>query len=275
VSAFDDDTAVTRVAENTFRGAISPNWSVQRGPNGGYLAALILRALRMTAGETIDPRSLTLHYLAPPAVGTYDIAVTIERAGRTMSMLSARLTQAGRLCVLALAVFARPRQGLEIFEARMPAAPSPEDATSVPLGMGPPFWNNYEVRIAFGGLPFSGSEGMRSGGWLRLRDPRPVDTLFLAALTDAWFPQVFTRLTAPIPAPTIDLTIHFRAQLPLADARPDDWYLLAVETRLATEGFFEEDAAVWSRDGRLLAQSRQLALASTGEGRGAENGTNG
>jgi acyl-CoA thioesterase len=274
VSAFDNDTAVIRIAQNVFRAEISPNWSVQRGPNGGYLAALILRALRMAAGEDIDPRSLTLHYLAPPDTGPCEVTVTIERAGRTMSMLSARLTQSGRLCVLALAAFARPREGLEIAAARMPEAPPPEDATSVPPGMGPPFWNNYEVRIAFGGLPFSGSEGMRSGGWLRLREPRPADALFLAALTDAWFPQVFTRLTASIPAPTIDLTIHFRAHLVLAGARPSDWYLLVVETRQATEGFFEEDAEVWSRTGRLLAQSRQLALASTREGRGAANGTN-
>jgi acyl-CoA thioesterase len=275
VSAFDSDTAVTQIAENVFRGEISPSWSVQRGPNGGYLAALVLRALQTAAGEGRDPRSLTLHYLAPPAVGPCEIAVTVERAGRTMSTLSARLTQGSRLCVLALAVFARPRAGVEIAEARMPDVPSPDEATPIALGAGPGFWNNYDVRQAFGSAPFSGSEDMRSGGWLRLREPRKADARFLAALTDAWFPQVFTRLTAPIPAPTIDLTIHFRAHMPLANARLDDWYLLTVSTRLATEGFFEEDAEVWSRDGRLLAQSRQLALASTGEGRGVENGTNG
>jgi acyl-CoA thioesterase len=275
VSAFDAETAITRVAENVFHGEISPNWSVQRGPNGGYLAALMLRALQLVAGEALDPRSLTLHYLAPPAVEPCEIAVTVERAGRTMSTLSARLTQGGRLCVLALAVFARPRAGLEIVGARMPDAPVPDEATPIALGSGPRFWSNYDVRMAFGATPFSGSEDMRSGGWLRLREPRGADALFLAALTDAWFPQVFTRLTAPIPAPTIDLTVHFRAHLPLANAQPDDWYLLVVATRLATEGFFEEDAEVWSRDGRLLAQSRQLALASAGEGRGAETGTNG
>jgi acyl-CoA thioesterase len=266
---------VTRIAENAFRSEISPNWSVQRGPNGGYLAALMLRALQMAAGEGLAPRSLTLHYLAPPDTGPCEVAITVERAGRTISTLSARLTQGGRLCVLALAVFSRPRAGLEIAEVRMPDAPAPEGATPVPPGAGPGFWSNYEVRMAFGAAPFSGSEDMRSGGWLRPREPRKADALFLAALTDAWFPQIFTRLTAPIPAPTIDLTIHFRAHLPLANARPDDWYLLTVSTRLATEGFFEEDAEVWSRDGRLLAQSRQLALASTGEGRGVENGTNG
>jgi len=275
VSVFDADTSVTRIADNAFRGEIGPAWSVQRGPNGGYLAAMMLRALQMAAGEGRDPRSLTLHYLAPPDTGPCEIAVTVERAGRTMSTLSARLTQSGRLCVLALAVFARPRAGLEIVAARMPPAPPPDDATPIALGAGPGFWNNYEVRRAYGAAPFSGSDDMRSGGWLRLRESRQADAPFLAAVTDAWFPQIFTRLTAPIPAPTIDLTIHFRAHLPLVSAQPDDWYLLVVSTRLATEGFFEEDAEVWSRDGRLLAQSRQLALASTSEGRGVETGTNG
>jgi acyl-CoA thioesterase len=32
------------------------------------------------------------------------------------------------------------------------------------------------------------------------------------------------------------------------------------ESRLAAGGLWEEDGEVWSRDGRLLAQSRQLAM---------------
>jgi acyl-CoA thioesterase len=275
VTAFDAQTGLTPLGEGRFAGEVSPDWSIGRGPNGGYLAAMILRALQRAAGEGVDPRSLTLHYLAPPQVGPCEVAVSVERAGRTMSMLSARLTQGERLCVIGLAVFSRPRTGLEILEARMPDAPSPEDAPLVLDGAGPPFWNNYDVRMAYGARPFSGSESMRSGGWLRLREPRRADTLFLAALTDAWFPQIFTRLTAPVPAPTIDLTIHFRAHLPLVDTQPGDWYLLAVSTHLATEGYFEEDTEVWSRDGRLLAQSRQLALAPGIDAPGAGNGTNG
>jgi len=60
--------------------------------------------------------------------------------------------------------------------------------------------------------------------------------------------------------PTVDLTIHFRTELPLAHARPDDWCLAVFRSRLAAGGFVEEDGEVWSHDGVLLAQSRQLAV---------------
>ena len=59
--------------------------------------------------------------------------------------------------------------------------------------------------------------------------------------------------------PTVDLTIHFRSKLPLPDAHPDDYVLATFRTGVAAEGFLEEDGEVWSKDGVLLAQSRQLA----------------
>ena len=77
------------------------------------------------------------------------------------------------------------------------------------------------------------------------------------ALTDSWPPAVFTTSTAPLAVPTLDLTVHLRAALP----RPGDWVLGRFRTRVARAGFLEEDGELWSRDGELLAQSRQLALA--------------
>ena len=60
--------------------------------------------------------------------------------------------------------------------------------------------------------------------------------------------------------PTIDLTIHFRAPVPLDGAAPDDWLLAVFHSHVARHGFVEEDGEIWSRSGRLLAQSRQLAI---------------
>jgi acyl-CoA thioesterase len=63
--------------------------------------------------------------------------------------------------------------------------------------------------------------------------------------------------TDAAPVPTLELTVQLRGQLP----RGGDWALGRYRTRLARQGFMEEDAEIFSRDGELLAQSRQLALA--------------
>jgi acyl-CoA thioesterase len=92
---------------------------------------------------------------------------------------------------------------------------------------------------------------------LRFRDERPLDAAALVALCDAWFPALFAVVSEPLPLPTLELTVHLRNRLP----RPADWTLGRYRTRLARDGFLEETAELFSREGELLAESRQLALA--------------
>jgi acyl-CoA thioesterase len=121
----------------------------------------------------------------------------------------------------------------------------------------PPFSRQWELRYAIGTRPFSGADGPTvTGGWIRPLDDHPIDAALVAQITDAWLPAVFIRLMAPNAVPTIDLTIHFRGDLPL----PPDYVLVSFESRLSAGGFVEEDGSIWSRDGRLIAHSRQLAL---------------
>ena len=106
------------------------------------------------------------------------------------------------------------------------------------------------------------SERAETGGWIRLAEPRLVDAPLLVTFADGWPPSLFSHL-ARGPSrgiPTVDLTVHFRSTLPLTGARPDDWTLVTFRTRVVREGFLEEDGELWSRDGRLLAHSRQLAV---------------
>jgi acyl-CoA thioesterase len=42
-------------------------------------------------------------------------------------------------------------------------------------------------------------------------------------------------------------------------ARPEDYVLASFRTNVVAEGFLEEDGEIWTREGVLLAQSRQLA----------------
>jgi acyl-CoA thioesterase len=272
MTRFDRDTAVRPLAGPIVPGApaggpavlearIDRGWWVILGPNGGYVAALLLRALATRVPPERAPRSLTVHYTAPPAEGPVRIEARVEREGRSLSTVSGRLLQGDRLLALALGAFSISRSGPAFDHAPMPEAPPPEACR--PLEAAIPIHERFDYRWAIGDPPGSGSSAALCGGWIRNAEPRVADAPLLAAFCDAWPPACFSWAPdreAFGPVPTVDLTLHFRRSLPLPGARPDDFHLAVFRSRVSAEGFLEEDGEIWSRDGRLLVQSRQLAV---------------
>ena len=61
-------------------------------------------------------------------------------------------------------------------------------------------------------------------------------------------------------APTLEYTVHFPRDLPVAGELDPDWTLVRLVTDEATDGHFSEDGELWSRNGTLLARCRQIAL---------------
>jgi len=263
---FDRDTAVERMADGKYRGKIDRGWWIVNGPNGGYIAAIVLRSMiDAVADPARAPRSLTLHYLRPPTECDVTLDVVVERAGRTLSTLSARLFQGGRLMVVAVGAFATARQGFDFVDRDPPRLPPPASCESMQekYGVHIPLRSRYDCRLGLGDVFAPESNRALLAGWIRCEEPRVVDALAVAAFTDAFPPAVFTRAASRAglgPIPTVDLTIHFRASLPLADADPADYCALVFTSAASREGFVEEDGEVWSAGGVLLAQSRQLAL---------------
>jgi acyl-CoA thioesterase len=277
--AFDRDTAVHELSRSEHEGIvraefaadISANWRAGRGPHGGYLAAMLLRALVETVADaTRSPRSLTIHYARAPQPAPVTIAATIERAGRSLSTLSARIEQDGKPIALALAAFSVPWSALEIAELPLPdvAPQDPERRSGTPFFKGaPPFTKHIVIQPRIGAMPFSGADApMEIGSWLGLSEPRPIDALSLAFFSDALFSPPFIRLTEPSTTPTVDLTIHFRQALPAAtETEPTEGLrhelcFARFRSGLVHEGFFEEDGVIWAADGTVLAQSRQLGI---------------
>ena len=264
MTRFDTDTGLEPVGEGVFEGRIDPGWFVFVGPNGGYVAAIVLRGMTVAVGDDERvPRSLTVHYTEPPVEGPIRVMTAIERAGRSMTTVSARMTQDGRTLALALAAFSRPRRrpALSFVDLAPPDVPPADEAPAVAAVPGlPPITERYDTRPVLGSPPFAAGDEALSGGWLRLAEPRLADPLAVVAYTDAWLPAVFTRTVERVGVPTVDLTVHFRSALPLPDARPEDFVLCRFHSRVAAEGFLEEDGELWSAGGTLLAQSRQLAV---------------
>jgi acyl-CoA thioesterase len=264
MNRFQRDTAVTPLGEGRFGVRIDPGWFIVRGPNGGYVAALLLRAMsEAVADPARAPRSLTIHFTSPPAAGPAEIRTVRERTGRSMTTVSARLEQDGKLRAIALAAFGTARPGPELRDATMPEVVPPERAGPLPPPINAiPMRERYESRDAFGTLGTRAAEAV-TGGWIRLREePHGVEPALVAAYTDAWPPAIFSRLDPTGIAggvPTVDLTVHFRAAWP-ARLDASDFALVVFRSRVVHEGFLEEDGEVWTRDGLLLAQSRQLAV---------------
>jgi acyl-CoA thioesterase len=264
-TVFDRDTAVSHEGDGLFAATIASGWRAGRGPHGGYLAAMLLRALTAAVDDPErTPRSLTIHYTRAPDPGPIEIRTIVERTGRSLSTLSARMEQAGRTTALALAAFSVPWRAPEANELAMPElAPPDEERISTPkLFKGAPeFTSHLVMQPRVGAVPFSGSGApMRIGGWIGLPEERPVDALSLALFCDAWFPPSFIALDQPAISPTIDLTIHFRQSMSVCDCDPAALCLSVFDTRLLYDGLFEEDGVIWAPDGTVLAQSRQLGI---------------
>jgi acyl-CoA thioesterase len=262
VNHFDATTSLERT-DHHFEGKLDRSWWVVRGPHGGYLGSIMLRALTEALDEPErHVRSLTVHFVAAPDDGPFRIETTIERAGRSMTFMSARMSQGDRCVAVALAAFSVAWSGPEFTDAQMPDVTGPEDAFRLPVDQPdfPPFLRNFDMRWALGDAPFTGAERAELGGWMRLAEPRIADAILMATYADAWPPVVFPRLTQPVVCPTVDLTIHFRSALPIAGSHPEDFYLGVFGSQLGRDGFFEETGEIWSPEGELLVQSRQLAL---------------
>lgn len=276
MTTLSDEIALAAAGEGTWAGAIAPGWHTPRGPLGGYVMAILMRGLELTVAQAgastaaqvgyashaqRTARSITTHFLRPPADGPVTVSAKLERAGRSLSTVSGRLEQGGKLIALALAAYSTPWESALLSDAPMPEVDPPaEDERPPPGGTlareAPQFTQRLAMLPRFGDPPFSRSEQGEVGGWLGLRERRELDAPAIALLADAWFPAPWPLLSELAPAPTIDLTVHFRTALPL----PDSLLLGRFRTSLVRDGFFEEDGELWAPDGSLVAQSRQLGL---------------
>jgi acyl-CoA thioesterase len=244
------------LGDGRYRATMDRAWWIVRGPNGGYVAAILVRAMEAElAAPERQLRSLTVHYPRVPPEGDVEVRVTVERSGRGLSTVSARLVDGEKLIALAVGAFSGEYESpVSYDDAAMPEGvrPPPDPMPPAPDDGPMPFARQWRMVGALGrdGRP-------HTGGWMAPREDHPVDAALLVALADAWIPAPFVVTGQPFAAPTIDLTVHIRARLP----RPAEPVLGEFRSSLARHGFFEEDGRLWAPDGTLLAQSRQLALA--------------
>jgi acyl-CoA thioesterase len=260
--AEDADAAGKRAV---WSGAIAPGWDIATNANGGYLMAIVARALG-AALDRPDPVTISAHYFYPGKPGDVTIETRVLKQGRSFSSGTAVLLSGGRALLSCIGTFGdlAKASGPEIIDQGPPVMPDPDDCLPVVATdtFPPPFMGKIELRLH----PEDGQFllGKRTGqalmrGWFRLRNDEPADTIALLCAVDAFPPTAFNADLPVAWTPTIELTVHVRA-------RPEPgWLRCKFATHFVTGGFLEEDGEIWDATGRLVAQSRQLALVPRGQ----------
>ncbi|MFJ6633191.1 thioesterase family protein [Streptomyces sp. NPDC091376] len=276
-SEFDRDTAVTlRDADvpGVYDAELSAGWTIITAVNGGYLLALLGRAL----GDALphpDPFAVSAHYLSPSEPGPAVIRTETIRTGRTLSTGQASLfqyaqdgTEVERIRVLATYGDLDGLPDDVRTSAKPPAMPPYEHCLGPSDGPAPAIPGSSAITERLNikldpatvgwvvGAP-SGKGEMR--GWFGLADGRDADPLSLLLTVDALPPTSF-ELGLKGWTPTVELTTHIRCRPAPGPLR------VAITTRNLAGGFLEEDAEVWDSADRLVAQSRQLAKAPLSRG---------
>jgi acyl-CoA thioesterase len=264
LTAFDQDLNLNPLGNGVFSIDISPNWNVIVGPNGGYIGAMMLKALRIELDQ-LQTRSITFHFLSASKPGPARLDVSIEKRGRSLSTGIVKLEQNDRTIAIALGTFGALRQANEFCDVVMPRVPGPSE---IPVTrrmdkkmMGhAPFRDHYDQRLAIGPTPPDTAEVAEVGGWTRFREPRLFDDEAIVAISDSWFPGIQVKpWEERVHAPTIDHTVHFLTSLPLAGGELEDFVLVDFVTDVAQQGYLVESGNIFSKDGLLIARSRQLA----------------
>ena len=277
MSDFDNETRLlaqgpaphSAASQPRFTGQVHPAWNIGANPNGGYLLALAVAALQQAHPAQPDPLSVTVHYLRPGLAGQpCQIDVQGLRSGRALSTARATLVQDGsaRLEVLAaMGDLAAAATTPPLLALPMPDIPPPEDCPSRSAdaqGVALPILGRLDIRLhPQQALPGAAGQATVSG-WIRFHDGRPPDGLACLLFADAFPPAVFGLLGMVGWVPTVELTVHLRA-------RPaPGWMLGQFWSHDLADGRVIEDGALWDSSGRLVLQSRQLALVRQAAGAG-------
>lgn len=262
--SFATATAVTSEGD-TWHGAITPGWDVAGNADGGYLMAIAARAMAGAAGRP-HPVTLTAHFLAPGRVGPVTVEAEVLKEGRTFATVRADLRSTERTLVSLIGTFGdlTTLEGPTLIDAEPPALPQPEACVRVepsPAGFPPAMMDEIDLRIhpddaGFGlGHP-TGRPEFR--GWFRPLPGDDLDAFMLLLAVDAFPPTIFNANLPVAWTPTVELTAHIRG------VPQPGWLRCRFSTRFITGGMLEEDGEVWDESGRLVAQSRQLALMPRG-----------
>jgi acyl-CoA thioesterase-2 len=268
------DTAIEG-ADGRYTANLSRDWEIW-GPNGGYIAAIALRAAGVFS-RFDRPVTLVSHFLGVADFDApVDLEVTTLREAKRAQSVRVSMTQRGQPIFDAMVWSVGDVAGLEHDVSEMPDAPDPESLRSAAERMAElgieqnfKFWDNFDQRPT---TWVDDWENRKPGApvasdWYRFVPRSTFDDPWLDACrslilldTLGWPAAVRLHVNPAYIAPSIDLSVAFHR------SRPDEpWLYAQASCPSASAGLVACESRVWARDGTLLAVGAGQLLCRPGQ----------
>lgn len=251
----------------SFTGELNEHWTIGPKVHGGAMLALCANAARTAvagdaAAAEIQPVAVSASYLWAPDPGPMQLVTTIRKRGRRVSLVDVELNQGERTAVRAVITLSEPEHQAPPLLSFNPVVPlmTPEPPPGLePIGPGHPM--EHIVHLAHGCdiRPALTTLGPRSDGgppviemWVRPKGAAP-DVLFALLCGDVSAPVTFA-VNRNGWAPTVQLTAYLRA------VPADGWLRVICSCVQIGQDWFDEDHTVVDCEGRIVVQTRQLAM---------------
>jgi hypothetical protein len=270
---FADAMALRIVADGdngpVYDGELNSHWTIGPKVHGGVMVALCAQAAHLALGHGQDtapgaakPIAVSASFLWAPEPGPMRLACSVRKRGRQVSLVDVELTQGDRTAVRAAVTLGVPEHRVEPLLSVNPvvAQMAPEPPPDVePIGPGHPMaeinhmYAGCDIRPDLSGLvpPDPGTAPV-TRIWIRPHGQAP-DALFALLCGDMAVPVSFA-VNRTGWAPTVQLTAYVRS-LPA-----DGWLRVWCSTTQIGQDWFDEDHTVVDCEGRIVVQTRQLAL---------------
>ena len=245
-----------------YDGHLNQHWTIGPKVHGGAMLALCANAARTAHGGPVEPVAVSGNFLWAPDPGPMRLLTSIRKRGRRISVVDVELNQGERTAVHAVVTLGEPEQpGRPPLLSANPVVDlmAPEPPSDVaPIGPGHAMAGlvhlaeGCDVRPVVSTLQPTDGRPPLIQMWVRPRGVAP-DALFALMCGDVSAPVNFAVGRTGW-APTVQLTAYLRA-LPA-----DGWLRVICTCAQIGQDWFDEDHLVVDCEGRLVVQTRQLAM---------------
>ncbi|WP_343602756.1 thioesterase family protein [Mycobacterium sp.] len=252
--------------DGVYEGELDKHWTIGPKVHGGAMLALCANAARMrgAAGpsDSVQPVAVSGSFLWAPDPGPMRLVTSMRKRGRRVSVVDVELVQGDRTAVHAVVTLGEPEHLAPPLLSANPVADlmAPEPPADIaPLGPAHPLAGLLHLAEGCDVRPLVSTLQSSTDGrppmiqmWVRPRGTAP-DVLFALMCGDLSVPVSFAVGRTGW-APTVQLTAYVRG------VPADGWLRVVCTCMQIGQDWFDEDHVVVDGLGRIVVQTRQLAM---------------